>query len=102
MNYFEINEKLKEELLLNHQAFFTKSVFLSSGGLLLPEPFYETTALWKKGTGQEILSGACKLIKKYQKELGEQMTDMIFEYNNGHPAMVWATFTLPLSDANYE
>lgn len=101
MNYFETNEKLKEELILKHQAFFAKTIFLSAGNLLLPEPFYETVVLWEKNTDMEILQKAFKLITKQQKKLDERMTDPLFEYSLGHPSMVWATFTQPLSDANY-
>lgn len=101
MNYFEVNEKLKEELVLNHKAFFAKTVFLSAGVLLLPEPFYETTVLWKENEDLEVLKKAFNTIKKYQKKLKEQMTEAIFEYNLGRPAIVWATFTDPLSSANY-
>jgi hypothetical protein len=101
VTYFEINEILKEELVLNHQSFFTKSVFLSSGGLLLPEPFYETKALWQKNVEKQTLTNAYKIIQKYQRELGDQMTEAIFEYSNGYPSMVWATFVKPLSDVDY-
>jgi hypothetical protein len=101
VNYFDINEKLKEELVLNYQAIFAKTIFLSAGNLLLPEPFYETAVLWEKNTDIEILQKAYKLIVKHQKKLGEQMTDPIFEYSLQKPSMVWATFTQPLSDAKY-
>lgn len=101
MNYFDINEKLKEELVLNHQAFFAKTIFLSAGNLLLPEPFYETTVLWEKNTDTETLQKAYKIIVKQQKKLDEQMTDPLFEYSLGRPSMVWATFTQPLSDTKY-
>ena len=101
MNYFDINEKLKEELVLNHQAFLAKTIFLSAGNPLLPEPFYETVVLWQKNTDIEILQKAYKLIVKHQKKLDEQMTSPIFEYSLERPSMVWATFIQPLSDANY-
>jgi hypothetical protein len=93
MNYFEINEKLKEELCLNHKAFFAKTIFLSAGAVILPEPFYETTVLWEKDEDMNVIKNAYKIVRKYQKKLKEQMTEAIFEYNTGHPALVWATFT---------
>lgn len=93
MNYFEINEKLKEELCLKHKAFFAKTIFLSAGAPILPEPFYETIVLWEKDEDLKNIKAASKTIKKYQKKLKEQMTDVLFEYNTGHPALVWATFT---------
>lgn len=101
MNYFDINEKLKEELVLNHYAFFAKTIFLSAGNALLPEPFYETVVLWHANTSMEILQEAYKLIVKHQKKLDEQMTDPIFEYSLERPSMAWATFIQPLSDADY-
>ena len=101
MNYFDINEKLKEELVSKYQAFYAKTVFLSAGNLLLPEPFYETAVLWEKNTDKKTLQKAYKLIVKQQKKLGEQMTDPIFEYSLERPSMVWATFIQPLSDAKY-
>jgi hypothetical protein len=95
MDLFAINEKIKDEMLLNHKAFFAKTIFLSAGAVILPEPFYETTVLWDKEEDIETIQKAVKSTSKLQKKLKDHMTEMIFEYNLGHPALVWATFITP-------
>jgi hypothetical protein len=97
MDIFAINEKIKDEMVLNHKAFFAKTIFLSAGALILPEPFYETTVLWDKEENMETIHKAIKGTLKYQKKLKDHMTEIIFEYNLGHPALVWATFIEPES-----
>lgn len=95
MKCFDINEKLKEELVLNCNSFFTKTVWLSAGVGIINEPFYETTACWNKGEDLNDVERALKIIKKYQKQINKteaEMVDPLFEYNLGHPTLIWAIF----------
>jgi len=94
VNCFELNEELKERLVLECDSFFTKTKYFDEGVLMMPEPFYETIALWKPDVSIGTMKHALKIIKAYQKKQEEQffMTDPVFEYNNNHPAFVWAIF----------
>jgi hypothetical protein len=85
--YFQLNEKLKEELVLKYEAFEVKTIFYPNGFSIVPYPFYESIARWHKARGMAK-------IWKYQKKINDlcEMSDPVFETSYGHPQIVWAIF----------
>lgn len=94
MNFFELNEELKDKLVLDYGAFLAKTTLFKDGVLLLPEPFYETIVIWNKGTEAYLIEKAAALIGYYKHEINEnaEMTDILFEYTLGRPSMLWSIF----------
>lgn len=101
MNFFELNEELKEKLVLDYKAFYAKTTFFKKGVLLLPEPFYETVVLWNKDVDTYIIEKAASLIGYYKQEIDEnaEMTSILFEYSLGRPSLLWSIF--PEKEPNY-
>lgn len=103
---FELNEKLKEELVLNYQAKLAKTVFHEKGTILVEEPFLETEIIWNTDdlyykVGAEKMKNIGKLIKDAKLEisnLGGYMTDPAIEWNKGFPVLVWAQFFKPQTE----
>jgi len=94
MNFFDYNESLKEELVLNFRAVYAKTTFFKNGVLLLPEPFYETIVVWDKTIDGYTLEKAASVVNKYRYDINEksEMTDILFEYNLGRPSFLWSIF----------
>jgi hypothetical protein len=102
MNFFELNEELKEKLVLDHGATFAKTEFFKSGVLLLPEPFYETIVIWENGLSLEVAKNVLNLVNYYREEINEEheMTEILFETNKGKPSILWSIF--PEKYPNYD
>ena len=100
MTCFELNEKLKEALCLKYGAFFAKTLWLPNGCIPMPEPFYETTVLWEKETEFDEIKKCRRTINTYRKKIDKvgHMTEVVFEYNTGHPALVYGVFLTPYKD----
>jgi hypothetical protein len=94
MTFFELNEELKEKLVLNYEAKVARTTFFKDGVLLLPEPFYETMILWDEGVDVNVIKEAMFLIDEYKGKVNEnsEMTDIIFEFSLGRPSILWSTF----------
>jgi hypothetical protein len=101
MNFFELNEELKDKLVLDYGAYFAKTTFFKDGVLLLPEPFYETIVIWNKDTETYIIEKAAALVGYYKHEINKnaEMTDLLFEYTLGRPSLLWSVF--PKKYPNY-
>lgn len=91
---FELNEKLKETLVLQFSAFEAKSQFFKNGVTLIPEPFLETIVRWEKDVDEETFSKALQFIVLAKLDIDKvaDMTDPQLEISMGHPQVVWATF----------
>ena len=94
MNFFELNEELKDKLVQDYGAFYAKTTFFKDGVLLLPEPFYETIVIWEKGVDAYLLEKSSALIGYYREEINKnsEMTQILFEYTLGRPSLLWSIF----------
>jgi hypothetical protein len=94
MNFFELNEELKDILVSEYEVIYAKTKLFKDGVLLIPETFYETIIIWDKGVHTNIIRKAVKLIQRYRNEINKEshMTDLIFELNLGRPSALWSIF----------
>lgn len=94
MNFFELNEELKEKLVLEYGAFFAKTTLFKDGVLLLPETFYETIVIWNKETEPYVIEKAAASVGYYKNEINKnaEMTDLLFEHTLGRPSLLWSIF----------
>jgi hypothetical protein len=95
MTAFELNELLKDDLVLNHGAIEAKTIFFKEGVLLMPEPFYETSVLWERDTSMKELQEAFDTFNKYREKINNTdgyVSKPIFEYSLGRPNLLWSTF----------
>jgi hypothetical protein len=99
--FFEINEKLKEDLVNFFGSSKAKTVYRKAGNFLNPEPYLETEVFWTlkefKGMdkGGDIMDEMSDLLFETKQEiskLGGQMTEPNFELHTGCPVLVWAIF----------
>lgn len=91
---FELNEKLKEALVLECGAFEAVSQFFENGVPLMPEPFLETIVRWDKDIDDSMLSKALQIILLSKLEI-DKVAEMLppeLEFSLGHPQMVWSIF----------
>ena len=94
MTAFEMNELLKDDLVINHGAIEAKTNFFKEGVLLMPEPFYETSVLWEQGTSIKELREAIDTFYYYREKINEEyyVSKPIIEYSLGRPNLLWSTF----------
>jgi hypothetical protein len=97
---FELNEKLKEELVLKYKAKSAKTTFHKKGTLLINQPYLETEIKWDKNTlyfelGPENMKEIGELVRTTEAEvskLGGYMTTPTVEHDKNFPMLVWAQF----------
>lgn len=98
---FQINEKIKEDMVSFFAAHKAKSVYREKGSFLLDEPFLETEIFWEsaevfKGVNGDILNEMADMLfdaSQEVKKLGGQMTEPYMEVHaGGVPVMVWGLF----------
>jgi hypothetical protein len=96
---FEINEKLKEDLINFFGAYKAKTVYRKKGNFLVKDPYLETETYWSlkdfKGINNDIFDEMTDLLfdtKKQISKLGALMTEPTFELFTGQPLLVWAIF----------
>lgn len=98
---FDINERLKDDLINYFAAHKAKTVYRKSGNFLIFEPYLETEIFWPskeafKAVNGDVLDEMVDMLfdaKKEIKNLGGQMTEPVFELHEGDvPVMVWALF----------
>jgi len=91
---FDLNEKLKETLVLEYEAYLAYSKYFENGVPLILEPFLETTVRWEKDVSDSIISKSLEVINLAKKAIDEKcdMTVPQLEYSLGHPQIVWAIF----------
>lgn len=95
MTVFEMNELLKDDLVLNHGAIEAKTIFFKNGILLMPESFYETSVLWENGTSFEDLKEAFNTFHQHRDKINNiegYISKPILEYSLGRPHLLWSTF----------
>lgn len=106
---FDINERVKEDLVNYFAAHKAKTVFRKTGNFLITEPYLETEIFWEspkvfKSINNDIFDEMADMLHEAKIEvanLGGQMTEPIFELHSGRPIMVWAMFaTKPQPDSN--
>lgn len=92
--FFQLNEKLKEELVLKYEAFEAKTTFYPNGVPIIPHPFYESIARWHKDADEKMVARGMAKIWKYREKINKlcEMSDPVFETSHGHPQLVWAIF----------
>lgn len=92
--FFQLNEKLKEELVLKYEAFEAKTVFHPNGFMIVPYPFYETIVRWHKDVDEKIMVKVMSKILRTRKTINDlcEMSMPTFETSYGHPQIVWAIF----------
>jgi hypothetical protein len=92
--FFQLNEKLKEELVLKCEAFEAKTVFYPNGFSIVPYAFYETIVRWHKDVDENVMVKSMKKILKSRKNINDlcEMSMPTFETAYGHPQIVWAIF----------
>jgi hypothetical protein len=93
---FDLNEKLKETLVMQFSAFEAKSQIFNDGVPLIPEPFLETIVRWDKDVDPDLFAKALQFIVLAKLDIDKiaDMTDPEIEISMGHPQVVWATFNL--------
>ena len=98
-NIFNLNEKLKEDIVNFFQAYKAKTVYRETGVFMIFEPYLETEVYWDltsfKGLRGDILEEFTDMILDAQEEvikLGGQMTDPVFEKHPNNMLLVWGTF----------
>ena len=97
---FEINEKIKEEMVLGFFANKAKTTLHKNGSYYLSDPFLETEITWESRKDFQKISlkraeEMGDLLRKLQadvSELGGQMTPPMFEFHKDVPLLVWAQF----------
>lgn len=94
MTPFELNELLKDDLILNHGALQAKTLFFKKGVCLMPEPFYETSVLWEEETSIREIKDALNTFKKHREKINEiyYVSQPVLEYSLGRPVLIWSTF----------
>jgi hypothetical protein len=93
---FELNEKLKEKLVLECGAFEAKSIYFPNGVPLIPEPFLETIVRWDKDADDSVLAKALQVILLHTIEIDKlaEITPPELEFSLGHPQIIWSMFEL--------
>ena len=98
---FDINERLKEDLINYFAAYKAKTIYRKTGNFLILEPYLETEIFWDSTEAFKAIDGdiADEMVdmlfdaKKEVANLGGQMTEPIFELHEGRkPVMIWALF----------
>ena len=97
---FQINENVKESLVLNFAAKKAKTVYHKNGSIYLSDPFLETEITWEsiddfRSLSMEEATKLGSLLRDLQfkvTDLGGQMTPPMFEYIKKSPTLVWAQF----------
>lgn len=94
MNFFELNEELKEKLVQDYSATLAKTTYFKDGVLLLPEPFYETMVTWDEDLDLDVVNNVIYLIKYYREEINKNshMTELLFEFTFGKSTILWSIF----------
>lgn len=92
--FFQLNEKLKEELVLKYKAFEAKTTFYPNGVPIIPHPFYESIVRWHKDADEKMVARGMAKIWKYREKINKlcEMSDPVFETSLGHPQLIWAIF----------
>jgi hypothetical protein len=100
--FFQLNEKLKETLVLKYDAFEAKTTFYPKGFAIIPYPFYETIIRWHKDVDEKIMTKAMKKILRDRKNINDlcEMSMPTFETAYGHPQVVWAIFPDNIDNQN--
>jgi hypothetical protein len=93
---FDLNEKLKEKLVLECGAFEAKTIYFPDGVPLIPEKFLETIVRWDKDVDDSFLAKALQIILLHSLEIDKiaEMTPPELEFNMSHPQIVWSIFEL--------
>lgn len=98
---FQINEKIKEDLVSFFGAQKAKSIYREKGVFLIDEPFLETEIVWEsfkffKDPNNDILNEMADMLfdaSQEIKKLGGLMTEPHMEvHSGGTPVMVWGIF----------
>lgn len=94
MTIFELNEKLKEDLVINCGAWEAKSIIFKDGVVIIPEPFLETIVRWDKDTESELIAKGINKILDFKQKMDTRcfVTDVQYEVSYGHPQALWAIF----------
>lgn len=98
---FDINERVKEDLVNYFAAHKAKTVFRKAGNFINPEPYLETEIFWEspkmfKTINNDIFDEMIDMLYEAKLEvtkLGGQMTEPMFELHSGSPVMVWAMYS---------
>lgn len=100
--FFQLNEKLKEALVLKYEAFEAKTIFYEKGFPIVPYPFYETIVRWHKDVDEKVMARVMKKILKERKIINDlcEMSMPTFETAYGHPQIVWAIFPDNIDNPN--
>lgn len=93
---FELNEKLKEDLILDYGASYAKTEFFKNGIGLIHEPFLETIVRWDKGYDVEKMYEGFHFILKEARNINKvaEMTQPVLETSLGRLQIVWGIFDL--------
>lgn len=94
MKAFQLNEELKEILVLEYGAYEAKTTFHSFGVLFLPEPFYETVVKWPKDSEDIDYKKIESVILKNKRKLNKfcYFDGPLFEETSQYNGFVWALF----------
>ena len=92
---FELNEKLKENLVLEYKAKKALTRTFLNGVPIIPEPFLETIVTWNNDVDEITLSKALTFIMLAKIDIDKvcHMTNPQLEIlNNRPPQIIWSTF----------
>lgn len=94
MKFFDINEELKERMVMDCGAEYAKTVFHENGLQLIPEPFYETVVFWRGLPNKQLVNRIIDVLMPYYEEINKdsEMTEALFEMVNGGFVITWSTF----------
>jgi hypothetical protein len=104
MKAFQLNEKLKEILVLEYKAYEAKTTFYSFGTFLLPEPFYETIIKWPKDLNNIDYKKIENVILKTKQKLNKfcYFEGPLYEETSYYSGFVWALFHKEIYDKKGE
>lgn len=92
---FELNEKIKDDLILEFGAVKAITRTFLNGVPIIPEPFLETIVYWDYDVTDNILSKALTFILLCKLDVDKvcHMTNPQLELiNDQPPQIIWSTF----------
>lgn len=94
MKAFELNEKLKEKLVLHYKAKQAITTHYPYGMTFMPERFFETIVYWDKDIDVKSIEKAIKEVEENIPFFNKYVyfDGPIYQESSGGPTMVWALF----------
>ena len=97
---FNLNEKLKEDLILNYQAKRAETTHYPNGMMFIPERFFETMVYWDSKVEEQVIENALDVIEKSKKDLEPYcyFDGPMVQNENKKIIIIWALFDKQVLD----